>query len=732
MPDSTAKSAEKNEILKRNTLKDIVKNIDRELRVTKAFFTDFTGYNMQGQIDDELSAFLIRSPKKSGSLLSVGFSPDLPQEEKEKCLILTSKDIPGRKKTEMLGLETEILCVENVKYEGEPVGLLLGEDESLLRRLLEEDKITVEIEAEESESPNESEEEKTEIERLESKSDGFDPAVFENSTVIEGSWKNAMKATSMKETNGALAVPVDGKILIHTPNQWTANLQKSAAEATGLERGEIFIDRTTITICNTNAIWLGEMAAVQAAVAAKVTGRPVKLLYTRDEQEKFIENVADIQIRHRTVLDENGKILSMDVDIESDIGQATPFHKEIAERLMISAIGIYKPKNFRIASRVVSSRQPPKSVKLAAIAMHTFFAVENQMNLIADKTGISPTALRKINTDTESHLLKDTDLNRAISLVTKDLDLRIREEYKERENDSGWWKSEKKTKDVLSEDFEPTIFDRKYVSYRMKGKYTSLSETIAPYIQNPRGIAITCALEGNGYLKRRTVLKTEKTKEGFFKIDSFAKHAWKKWSRIVNDKLKIDKEAVFLSPTIATSEENNWPDTLCDNVNVKSRLLKKCCELTLEGNAKSQVELESLIGQKEDGRLFDSYSLAVCAMEIGIDPCDMRTTIKKISVAIDCGRVGDEEKARTAVMLEIQKIVAQLETDGKIKCEEIEVNFVESESSGNDDSKQIGHLMHSVIPAAFTSAISLAIGRTIDKLPISKEGIYNACEVQPE
>lgn len=717
MPDST---------------KDIVSNIEKDLRVTKAFFTDFTKSNTDSKISDELFALLVRSPKGSGRLVSVVFSESVPVEQREKCRILTANDIPGKKTATMLQTETEILCAGKVKYEGEPVAILLGEDESLLKKIICEGGIEVEIEdAPESESETAN---RIEIESLSEESAGFDESVFGSAEfVVDHSWKNGMRATSMKETNGALAVPVDGKILLHTPCHWTANLQKSAAEATGLEKSCISIDRTTITTNNTGAIWLGEMVAVQAAVAAKATGRPVKLVYTRDEQERFIETPASIEIRHRTALDENGRIKSMDIEIVSDIGESNPFHEEIAERLLISATGIYKPETFRIVSKVVSSRSAPKSVKLDAISMHTFFALENQMNLIADETGIAPTTLRKINSDKGSPLLMETDLGEAASLVTKDLDMRIRAENKEREGDSDWWKYERKTKDELSEDFEPSIFDRKYVSYRLKGKNTTLNETISPYVQNPRGIAISCAIEGNGYLKRKISLKTEKTKDGYFKIDSFAKHAWKKWSRIVSDTLKIDRESVFLSPTIATSEENGWPDTLCDNVNVKTRLLRKCCSLTLEGQPKARADLEDLIGEAaKDGRKFASASLAVCSMEIGIDPCDMRIFIKKASVAIDCGKVDDIESAKTAVRLEIQKIISQLETDGKIKCEEIEVNFVETENSTKAESKQIGHLMHSVIPPAFTSALSLAIGRTIEKLPISKEGIYNASEIQPE
>ena len=705
-----------------NTAQKIQKKLEKSLTISNELFTDISA-------EGQMYGFLIRSPKKSGKLVSVDFAGDVNTDEKSKCMIIGAKEIKGEKSVEMLALSTEIFCTGKIKYEGEPVALLLSEDERLAKRFIATGKIKIDIEEDENSDANENANSagKKEIARREIKSDEYSKSVFENADfVVEGRWRNTMKGSSDKEPNGALAIPSDGKILLRTPSHWSSNLQKSVSRATGIPKSDIYINITNITVNNTNAIRQNEMAAVQAAIAAQISGKPVKIVYSRSEQEKFIENPAEIVIKHKTALDKNGNILLMKVEIEADVGESNPFAEEIAERLLISATGIYKPKDYSVTVSVKSSYEPPKAVKLSSIAMHTFFALENQMNKIADTACITPAKLRRINANKNLPILGNMNFDSVISLATKDLDRYIRSERKDAAK-----ADESKTTVEVPDDFEPSIFERKYVAYRQKSKTTTIADTIPPYVQNPRGIALACAVEGNGYLKRKISLKTEMRPDGKFAIDSFAKNAWSKWAKTVSDMLKIDKKDVFLSPTIETSEENDWPDTLSDNVSVKTELLKKCCSLTLEGNSKPESFVSDLEGYDERKKFYSS-TLAACVMEVDVDPCNMDVSIRKMNVAIDCGKIEDTDGMTNTVLLEIQKIISQLESDGTIKCGEIEVRFADEKNAPASRAREINHIMYSVVPAAFTSALSLALAHTVENLPTTKEGLYNACKIQPQ
>ena len=69
--------------------------------------------------------------------------------------------------------------------------------------------------------------------------------------------------------------------------------------------------------------------------------------------------------------------------------------------------------------------------------------------------------------------------------------------------------------------------------------------------------------------------------------------------------------------------------------------------------------------------------------------------------------------------LEIQKQLPQLMEGKLLSCNDIRIQFMESDG----EPKQIGNIIDSVVPAAFASAVSVARGRTISRLPITERDI---------
>jgi len=683
----------------------------RKINFSLNYYSDLSALNM-------LYGRIIRSPKNSGVLKSVSFSKNVPIEIQKRCRIITANDIPGSKKIEMLGVESEILCERNIKYKGEPVALLLCDEEYLLRNLIKSELINVEI-SNDDESNFVLYEKKLLLQKV-SKSESFNEKIFDTiaseptNHIIEEEWTNRIKSASFKETDGAFATAFDDEIYISTPNHWIGNLEKSISKATNIPIEKIFITRTKVSIQNTNAIVRNEITSTLASIATLLTKRPVKIYLTRDEQEKYIENIAKINIYHKTAINKEGIIIAAQIKINVDIGESNPFSEEIAERLLISALGLYKTDNFNIEANIYSSPKPPQAVKLSAIAMHSFFAIENQIQKIAIETGISPKILKFKNFNTDFELFKELKIEEALSLIVKKLDVEIRKEDFTASKNAVF-----RAKKEVVENFEPSEFDRKFVAFKMKGQTTNIEDTISPYIQNPKGIGLTFAVEGNGYSKRNLYLKTEIRDDGIFIIDSFpvSDSTWSIWTRTINEQLKINKSMVYVTANVNALD---WPDTLCDNISVKTVLLKQCCKEILKGNP--EVTVKAFDFNKKS--LFFSASFATCMLEIEIDPCTFDIKILSMNIIIDCGKVYNKAIVETAVKLDVQKILSQLVENEILSPKELKIQFIDSE----EEPKKIGHLLQSVIPAAFSSALSIALGKTVNSLPITKEGIYNVCK----
>ena len=673
---------------------------ERELSFSGTFATDIALPGM-------MFASVVRSAVPSGKIKSVSLPGGTGKME-----LISAADVPGRNAVSMLGTDAEIFCTGDIRYKGEPVALVVGEDEREVRDAARKADVVVELDF----SRKKADGERTAIiaARTE-KSAGFSQDDFGTAPfVVDETWENAMRPLSMKETNAAAAYFDGDRLSVYAPNQWIHNMRESLSACTGIPRHKISVTRTPISKKSSSAIFQSEIAAAMAAIASIKTGRPVKLSYTRSEQESFVENPARITVRHKTAVSEDGRIIADDIRITADTGAYCPFAEEIAERLLLGASGIYKAEKRRVSVKILSSKNPPRSVKMKAIAMHDFFAAECQMQRIAEVTGISPKTLRKANLDAENALFDGIRIADAIDAVTQSLDPFIR-----RQDLSATKNDDCRTRKEFPGGFDSSAFDRKFFAYRMRESGTNFLDTVSPSVPNKVGTALACAVEGIGYAKRPTVLRTELHDDGKFVIESFpvSDADWGAWTRTVSDILKIDRTLVFLDPKIDEGKENNWPDTLSENTGIKARLLKECCAETRE-NLATGIRRASA-GADAGGKPFVDAAFAACIVEVEIDACTLSVGIQRISVAFDCGRIQNKPLMEMQARLEIQKQLPQLMEGKLLSCNDIRIQFMESDG----EPKQIGNIIDSVVPAAFASAVSVARGRTISRLPITERDI---------
>ena len=89
---------------------------------------------------DCLYASLIRSPAATGIIKDVS-----AYELNENSYLFTSKDIPGNKIMETNGTKSKIFGYGNVSYTGEPVGILLCQDEHQIEKEMEKVSVNFDV-----------------------------------------------------------------------------------------------------------------------------------------------------------------------------------------------------------------------------------------------------------------------------------------------------------------------------------------------------------------------------------------------------------------------------------------------------------------------------------------------------------------------------------------------------------------------------------------------------------
>lgn len=684
---------------------------------TVAFQTEFySDLNMK----DMWYAKIVRCPAQSGSITSIT-TPDLPDE----YYFFTARNVPGKNIIDTPSGKIPLFCEGSISYKGEPVGIIAGPDEKQVNEYAQEVVITVD------ETPLESYLEETDksrelfssvmAQRVLEEGPCFTPleygtvpgldSVFEKATLVsENTWCNNIQQPDYGEPDGAICSYKDGHLEVYAPTQWVSNLRDILMQSMGLDANSISIHKTKSLNLWTNGIWYNSVITAQAAIASYLTGHAIKLMFSRDEQNMFMNCIHEVTIKHKSALDAEGTILAMQIDISVDAGSYNPFAKEIIDRLVIASMGCYEAQNVRITATAYRSSKPPSSFNFHTIDSSAFYALENQINELSRKSSLSPVELRKKNIS--QHAKKSGRFNFGLTKIHETLDA------------------------IASS----SDFNRKYAAYHLSEMQRKVSKEEGIFASPLRGVGFSCAFEGSGYYGSELYnadqeISLTKEKDGTAVILSppVSNSIRTIWTEITSTELGVAKSAVKITSHPEDGKVPLFPDSAYSSISVMTQLLKKCCAAIKKSYAQSALpitvkrrvsptERKAWNNEAFSGKPFHSASFAAATIEVEIDPCTFTPFIRNITVIINGGKLLNYKAAESAVKLSLQKVLSSLVENETLSSASTQIMFIKSE----DNPMQIGSLVPRIIPAAYTQALTQAIGTTITTLPLKSHSLFSA------
>ncbi|HEY7175039.1 MAG TPA: molybdopterin cofactor-binding domain-containing protein, partial [Micromonosporaceae bacterium] len=139
-----------------------------------------------------------------------------------------------------------------------------------------------------------------------------------------------------------------------------------------------------------------------AALVAKYTGRPAKIVLSREEE--FVTNSKHQSfIRLRTGVTSDGLLVARQVDALYNAGAYTDISPRLIKNGGYGAIGPYRIPHVHVDSRAVFTNLPSSGAFRGYGVAQGAWAYESQMDIIAAELGIDPLELRRRN------LLRDGD-----------------------------------------------------------------------------------------------------------------------------------------------------------------------------------------------------------------------------------------------------------------------------------------------------------------------------------
>ena len=132
------------------------------------------------------------------------------------------------------------------------------------------------------------------------------------------------------------------------------------------------------------------MIAGHAALLAWKSGRPVKLIYDREEDMAATTKRHPSRTRHRTAVTRDGRLVGMEIEFAIDGGAYATLSSVVLSRGTIHAAGPYRCDHVRIRSTAVATNSPPHGAFRGFGAPQSIFALERHMDKVAQAVGLTP------------------------------------------------------------------------------------------------------------------------------------------------------------------------------------------------------------------------------------------------------------------------------------------------------------------------------------------------------
>lgn len=739
------------------------------------------GFYSLKQKNNTMYAAIIRSPASTGKITGITI-PDIP----DNYFFYTAKDLPGKKYIKENNSVLNIFTEKDVSYKGEPLGIIIGPDSRVVSELKDQVNISFDISSLESalnkviknvkrplvsgelndlvSSLNELPSLDTVIDSKNSvstigKTIGsriIKTGIYENLTenearlyllapskleetyntigenqepqpiehentdllCIHSSFKQKISDPDWEETDGAFAYTESDELHVYVPTKWTSFLLKNLTETTGFPIEKIYIHKTKSYDTSANGLWRTTQLAIQTAIAAILSKKPVKLMLSQDEQSDFMSPDIETLYTFETYITKDGHIKAMNIHVDVNAGISNPFAQEIADRLTIGVCNYYRAPNLNIITTVSTSQNPPTSICIKRVDSTAFFAIENHIQQISREINILPDELRTIN-------LSENITNFPFDISLPD------------------------TQATVTNSIKISDFNRKFVSFKLDANERVNKES-NPFFALPlRGIGISTAYNASGYFGTTaftydpkieiTLEAQEKVTIHTVPVSDIIQSIWKK---TVSEILQIPIENIKFDYSFTIQELPSSPGDSYSSMGILSDLIKKCCtdiqkkrfhqplpitsKKTLSSSLRKAWNKENFTGNP-----FHTTAFASTVVEVELDSYTYTEKIKGIWITIDCGPLYDMESAKREILLQIQKEMTTLVKGTVIDYNNCVINFIKTTSKAG----QIGELVHNTLPAAFSSALSMALATQLSELPCTEETIFELIkkrETEPE
>lgn len=214
--------------------------------------------------------------------------------------------------------------------------------------------------------------------------------------IIEETYETPRQMHTFMETEGGIFVPNEnGKLTVYAPTQHGYKDQMQLARILGIPAEDIRVVSSPIGGSfggkdELNVQPFGSLLALRS-------GQPVKMHYSREESVKAGLKRHPMKVTMKTGVDKDGHVLAHQVEIVSDTGAYATLGGAVLNFATEHAIGGYTIPHVKVIGKAVYTNNGISGEFRGFGGNQVIFALEGQMDRLAEKIKLDPWELRRRN-----------------------------------------------------------------------------------------------------------------------------------------------------------------------------------------------------------------------------------------------------------------------------------------------------------------------------------------------
>lgn len=321
--------------------------------------------------------------------------------------VITAKDIPGIKVIGEVMLDQYILAEDKTRYFGDVLACVAATSQKIANEAVKAIKVELEplpglydpLEAEKSDTIITEDYPHNIVSTSRTCKGDAEKALQECDVVVDTHYSTQFVEHAYIEPEAIVAVPgfESKKLTIYGSLQHPFMVRTSVCRSLKLPMAKVDVIQAALGGTFGGKLESAETLAVRCALLALKTGKPVKYVLSREDSIRETHKRHPVSFHVRLGADRDGTLKALHTDAVADSGSYANWACGVIGKVTHLGYGPYRNPNVLYEARAVTTNNIHTGSMRGFGTPQAIFAMENAMDELAEKLGMSPLELRRKN-----------------------------------------------------------------------------------------------------------------------------------------------------------------------------------------------------------------------------------------------------------------------------------------------------------------------------------------------